>query len=184
MYYTNDLNAISDIVNYINNSEEKEYCVDKCKDYFNALECVVSLYSEYAEKNNLFCDLDRFRMRDGELSINAKFSETFLQIFEKENNFDSLIDSKMFKELIFFKPHIMNDKVLENKRYNPDNISDELREQATKIHKDLISSYERKSRKYLIINLCKLLYMVRSNLSHYGKTPFGPDQNKSKEYVC
>lgn len=38
----------------------------------------------------------------------------------------------------------------------------------------------------LITNLCKLLYEVRSNMMHCGKTPYGPDHDKSKrdEEIC
>ena len=51
----------------------------------------------------------------------------------------------------------------------------------------LINNYkDQHKNSWIITSLCKLLYEVRSNLKHCGKTPYGPDLEKSKrdEEIC
>ena len=48
MKYTNDLRAITDIVDKINRSENENYFVEKCEKLFSALETIVGIYIGYA----------------------------------------------------------------------------------------------------------------------------------------
>jgi len=55
-----------------------------------------------------------------------------------------------------------------------------MREQASELHERLIQFYNNRTNDSRIVStLCRLLYMVRSNLAHCGKTPYGPDLEKS-----
>lgn len=187
MKYTNDLRAVTDIVNNLNRSDKEKYFVDKCEKIFIALESIFGLYIEHAINNNELTAWAQRQLDSQKLSINNKFSETvssILTAFQK----NSLIESKEFKEIIHYYPLIMSDFILESARYNPDSISIELLEKATRTHKKLIDLYNepRRNSGVLITSLCKLLYEVRSNMKHCGKTPYGPDVDKSKrdEEIC
>ena len=179
MNYTNDLRAITDIVDKINKSENEIYFVDKCEKLFSALETIVGVYIGYAKDNN---DLSDWAKRQTSLSINSKISETINSILKSEQKC-SLFECTNFKEIIHFKPLIMSDEILENNRYNPENISEDLKEKASKTHRNLIESYNlvRRNNDILVTKLCKLLYGVRSNLKHYGKTHMGLTLIKAKE---
>ncbi len=187
MIYTNDFKALTDIVHNLNRAENEKYFVDKCEKMFSSLESIIGLYIDYSIKENKLSNFAKKQLEANSLSINIKFSETvnsILKYSEKSN----LINSKDFKEIIYYTPLIMSDAVLEHKRYNPDEISEELRENASRTHKILINNYNPPRRRddIIITSLCKLLYEVRSNMKHCGKTPYGPDQDKSKrdEEIC
>jgi gamma-glutamylcyclotransferase (GGCT)/AIG2-like uncharacterized protein YtfP len=185
--YTNDFKALTDIVHNLNRAENEKYFVDKCEKMFSSLESIIGLYIDYSIKENKLSDFAKKQLEANRLSINIKFSETVNSIlkYSEKNN---LINSKAFKEIIYYNPLIMSDAVLEHKRYNPDEISEELREYASITHKRLIDNYNSPRRRddIIITSLCKLLYEVRSNMKHCGKTPYGPDQDKSKrdEEIC
>lgn len=185
MEYINDLRAITDIVDKINKSENENYYVDKCDKLFSALEIIFGVYIRYATDNNKLSNWAK-RQRQP-LSINCKLSETVNSLLTSEQK-SSLFDLTIFKEIIHFKPLIMSDEVLEIYHYNPSNIPEELRERASETHLNLIKefNYKRQDNITLINKLCRLLYGVRSNLKHYGKTPFGPDIDKSErdESIC
>ena len=187
MIYTNDIKALSDIVHNLNRAEKEKYFVDKCEKMFSSIESIIGLYIDYSIKENKLTDFAKRQLESNKFSINNKFSETvnsILKYSEKSN----LINSKAFKEIIYYTPLIMSDTVLKDKRYNPDDISEELRDIASFTHKKLIDNYNSPRRKDVVIitSLCKLLYEVRSNMKHCGKTPYGPDANKSKrdEEIC
>lgn len=188
MIYTNDFKALTDIVNYLNRAENEKYFVDKCEKMFSSLESIIGLYIDYSIKENKLSDFAKKKLEaNKQLSINNKFSETVNSIL-KNSEKSNLINSKSFKEIIYYTPLIMSDAVLENERYNPDGISEELREKASITHKRLIDNYNSPRRRddIIITSLCKLLYEVRSNMKHCGKIPYGPDQDKSKrdEEIC
>lgn len=187
MKYSNDIRALADIVNNLNRSDQEKFFVDKCQKLFSALEIIWGLYTEFAIAENKLSDWAQGQFVLGNLSINNKFSETVNTLLTYQDK-KNLIDSKAFKEIIYFTPRIMSDSVLESNRYNPENISIELREKASVTHNKLIECYNKPIRKVdiLITNLCKLLYEVRSNMMHCGKTPYGPDPDKSMrdEEIC
>ncbi len=187
MKYSNDLRALADIVHNLNRAENEKYFVDKCQKLFSALESIWGLYIEDAIAKNKLSEWAQIQLQQGRLSINNKFSETVNSLLTYQDK-KSIVESKAFKEIIYFTPKIMSDAILESKRYNPENISTELRQEASETHNKLIESYNYPNGRIdiIITNLCKLLYEVRSNMMHCGKTPYGPDIDKSKrdEEIC
>jgi len=187
MKYSNDLRALADIVHNLNRAENETYFVDKCQKLYSALESIWGLYIEDAISKSKLSEWAQRQFQQGKLSINNKFSETVNSLLTYQGK-KSIIESKAFKEIIHFTPRIMSDAILESKRYNPENISTELRQEASATHNKLIESYNYPNRKpdIIITYLCKLLYEIRSNMMHCGKTPYGPDLDKSKrdEEIC
>jgi hypothetical protein len=82
----------------------------------------------------------------------------------------------------------MNHDTLLRLRYDPFNISEEVRKQATKEHRQLSNAIKRFSespndssaKEALLKKTVTLIYVVRSNIAHSEKTPQGPDLEKSK----
>lgn len=189
MKYCNDIRAIADIVEKLNRAKKEKYYVDKCDKVFEALEIIFDIYIDYALTTNSLSNfakqsLEKYKPRP--LAKNKKLSETtnsLLKDFQK----DELLRSKYFIDILHFRPFIMSDNILEKARYNPSSISAELKKKASINHQKLIDNYNRNARQEIIISsLCSLIYEIRSNLKHYGKTPNGPDLEKSKrdELIC
>ena len=189
MKYCNNLRAISDIVDKINRARKEKYFVEKCDKAFGSLETIFDLYIDYAIKTNSLSDFAKQQLensRTGQLSKNAKLSETVNSLLTPSQK-KSFLQSKVFKNILHFRPFIMSDEILEENRYNPYNISNELRKDASLTHRKLLDTYNRNYRYERIIGaLCKLIYEVRNNLKHFGKTPYGPDEEKSNrdELIC
>ncbi len=187
MIYSNDLKALSDIVNNLNRADKEKYFVDKCEKMFSSLESIIGLYIDYATRENKLSDFARKQLESNRFSINNKLSETVNSLLNNSDKRD-LIETIAFKEIIHYTPLIMSDSVLEHKRYDPENISEELRASASITHKRLNDNYNsiRRRDDVVLTSLCKLLYEVRSNMKHCGKTPYGPDADKSKrdEEIC
>ena len=186
MIYTNNLKALTDIVHNLNIAGQKKHFVDKCDKMFASLESIIGLYIDYSIKENKLSNFAKKRLIRNSLSINNKFSEAVNETLDNSDK-NKIINSKAFKEIIHYRPLIMNDKVLEKNRYDPDSISHTLREKASWTHYKLINDYkDQLKNSWIITSLCKLLYEVRCNLKHCGKTPYGPDLEKSRrdEEVC
>ena len=118
-------------------------------------------------------------------SDNESLKQLILQGINTSSHFD-LIKSKEFKAFLNLKPLIMNDRVLEEQKYDPSNILPEIKAKAQEYHKKLIDSYHRyapnssdSNPDKVFINMSKLIYTVRNNLMHCGKTPHGPDFKKA-----
>ena len=186
MTYTNDYKALADIVNNLNMAANEQYFVTKCEKIFSSIESIIGLFIDYSIRENKLSYFSKRQIELQRFSINNKFSETINSILKQPEKRE-LITSKAFKEIIYYTPLIMSDAVLEHKRYNPVDISDDLREAASKTHRKLIDNYNsRRNDDMIITSLCKLLYAVRSNIKHCGKTSFGPDQEKNNrdEEIC
>ena len=181
MKYSNHLNAISEIVSKIDTANSEKYHTTKCTHYFNVLEIIFGLYIDYA--NNLNKLSDEYKNSSG--SIRSKFSETVIKLTTDDEK-KLIIDSKPFNEIKNFRPHIMDDGILQHNRYDPKNISSEIREKSSKQHKTFVESCKNRDKHFIIDKLCKLLYMIRCNLNHCGKTPRGPDLGKHErdEKIC
>jgi len=192
MRLSNNLMEIFDIVTKINRKTESEYYTDKCEYYFNSLENIINFSIDSADSGGRLSPRYRERRnrniqreRNIDVPIAQKLSEIISHLTSGENQ--SIIEDKYVKELIDFEPHIMHDQVLARKRYNPSSISNELRREASIKHRSFIESCKRGDRNHTIIsNLCSLLYVVRNNLKHGGKTPYGPDLHKAErdERIC
>ena len=92
------------------------------------------------------------------------------------------------------QPQVMSHRVLRRHEYDPDTpIDPRLLGQATRAHRELVNALNKWERSAsdetlgLVVNQsAELLYLVRSNVSHGEKTPYGPDVAKRErdENVC
>lgn len=98
----------------------------------------------------------------------------------------ALLGSDELPALVSLQPQIMNHDTLTKGRYRPDRkISVELRTRATDVHHRLVTAWDRfrqgedpGAEQQVLRRSAELLYIVRSNIKHGEKTPFGPDLAK------
>lgn len=101
---------------------------------------------------------------------------------------EEFIESKELQNLVEFEPHIMNHDTLRRKGYRPDrDIEPRLQREATEEHRQLVNAYKDykenpsdDTKKRLLKKTAQLLYIVRSNIAHGEKTPYGPDLKKAE----
>lgn len=104
------------------------------------------------------------------------------------------ISSEEVSKLVYFEPLIMDHKVLTKNQYNPNQeLKPELVRKAGRLHHKLMNAFKTynsertdENTKRVIKRISELLYVVRSNIAHGEKTPYGPDLKKRErdEHVC
>jgi gamma-glutamylcyclotransferase (GGCT)/AIG2-like uncharacterized protein YtfP len=107
---------------------------------------------------------------------------------------NELFQCQELKALIDLQPPIMNHYTLRRRQYRPGvDISSALLKQATAEHRKMASAFRKwegdrskKEATRALKWLAELLYIVRSNIKHGEKTPYGPDREKvgRDESVC
>lgn len=127
---------------------------------------------------------------DGEVK---SFQTMITKAINEEDQTDCLRSDDV-KNLVYFEPQIMNHDTLRRHQYKPDEeIEPELAKRASEVHKKVRIAYDEflsttsdETKKRMLKRLAELLYIVRSNIAHGEKTPYGPDLNKRKrdESVC
>lgn len=110
---------------------------------------------------------------------------------EAHNNF---LQSAEIRNFVFFEPQIMNHDTLRRYQYRPDReIEPQLVKKASEEHHKVVNAYNTylsqqndEVKKRVIKRVAELLYIVRSNIAHGEKTPYGPDLKKKErdEEVC
>jgi hypothetical protein len=101
---------------------------------------------------------------------------------------DRLFNSNEFKNLVEFEPQIMNHHTLRRHRYRPGvELGADLIKKASEEHRQLRTTYEallvqttKEVEDRVLKRVAELLYVVRSNIAHGEKTPYGPDIDKKE----
>ena len=124
---------------------------------------------------------------DGVRSDNQSFQEFVLHGIDNERLLD-FCESESLLRLAELSPQIMNHNILLNQKYDPLNITDDVRKKASAQHQKLLNAFKRFTktpndqslREALLKKTATLVYNVRSNIAHSEKTPHGPDRSKSE----
>lgn len=120
------------------------------------------------------------------------FQSMILDSLQPEAKRD-LLRSTELRSLVAFEPKILNHDVLNRRRYRPGSeIEPKLFSDASEVHRKLTSAFsaiggeDAATEERVIKRTAELLYIVRSNLAHGEKTPYGPDLAKRQrdEAVC
>ena len=113
------------------------------------------------------------------------FQTMILEGWEAEAR-DWFFNSDELKNLAEFEPQIMNHDTLRRHGYRP-NVKTEpdLKKKASEEHRKLRTAYdalftqrEKEVEDRVLKRAAELLYVVRSNIAHGEKTPYGPDLEK------
>ena len=106
---------------------------------------------------------------------------------EKKN----IIESEEFKKMINFKPLIMRDETLAKYKFKKGIIDDDGKMKASKDHNSLINIFTESNNSECDIDLViealtSLVYTIRCNLKHHGKTQYGPvlDETNRDKNIC
>lgn len=113
------------------------------------------------------------------------FQTMILEGLEEESRY-LFFKSDELKNLVDFKPQIMNHDTLRRHRYRPESkIEPNLIKKATEEHRKLKTAYDdhlmqrkKEVEDRILKRAAELLYVVRSNIAHGEKTPYGPDLKK------
>lgn len=104
-----------------------------------------------------------------------------------------LLESAELQSLVALNPKIMNHDILRRGGYRPDVVIEaKLAREAAEVHRKLENAYRclhetsEEVRERVGKRIAELLYIVRSNIAHGEKTPYGPDLKKRErdERVC
>jgi gamma-glutamylcyclotransferase (GGCT)/AIG2-like uncharacterized protein YtfP len=146
--------------------------VDVCQSLFN---CLNKIQTELVQT-------ERLHLREGEA-----FSKMILNILdENPASEDFLLNSteiQKFSELI---PPILDHSVLRKGKYRPDRkMSQELATKSSEQHrilKQFVKKYHNTeiAPHEVLKQTSRVLYVIRSNIAHGEKTPYGPDLQKVK----
>jgi gamma-glutamylcyclotransferase (GGCT)/AIG2-like uncharacterized protein YtfP len=127
-----------------------------------------------------------------ELGEVKAFQSMILDSLQPEARSD-LLRSTEFGAVVAFEPKILNHKVLNRRHYRPGTeIEPRLFSEASEVHRKLNNAFhevvigDAAIDERVIKRTAELLYIVRSNLAHGEKTPYGPDLAKRQrdEAVC
>lgn len=171
--WLNNLKLLSDILSHLNYSRDIDNNIEICRHFFDGLNLI---YNEY------YCQKYLKNKNNIKVYENQKLSELVIDN-TNDNEKKLIVKSKQFKKFLNIDPSIMNMRVLIKAKYHPRNISPKLKEIAIREHKKIRDSFNKFITDSSLINdllrnLCNLLYVVRSNIDHGEKTPFGLDLNK------
>jgi gamma-glutamylcyclotransferase (GGCT)/AIG2-like uncharacterized protein YtfP len=120
------------------------------------------------------------------------FQSMILDSLQPEARND-LLRSTELRSVVAFEPKILNHDVLNRCHYRPGSeIEPRLFSEASEVHRKLTHAFsevvsgDAATEDRVIKRTAELLYIVRSNLAHGEKTPYGPDVAKRQrdEAVC
>jgi gamma-glutamylcyclotransferase (GGCT)/AIG2-like uncharacterized protein YtfP len=97
---------------------------------------------------------------------------------------DDLLSDSRLEGLVALTPQVLNHSTLKSAGYRPAQVLDDrLRRDATEEHRKLQNAYSRwvqdkADTAGVLKKLAEFLYVIRSNIAHGEKTPYGPDLEK------
>jgi hypothetical protein len=154
--------------------------VTQCNRLFNALN---SIWTAHRRATNTLDTSD------------SKAISDLLTIGIPQARREWLCKSAQVFQFATFKPQILNhDTLRKSPKYKPDQpIPPDLAHKATEEHRQLAHAMDRwkntpssETHTLLLKKLAQILYVVRSNIAHGEKTPYGPDLQKAERdrLVC
>lgn len=159
-YYPSD-EVLVEIVAQFN--KHNETTIGHMRNQYNALEKYVLAYCK--DHNKYLVD----RRSGNDTGINFKFRSALFDAVSSTRSLGVVLNSREVSTLSHFMPLIEDDN-----------------SQSTYAHEQFVSSYQRYvanpldtwQQKTVFSDLCKILYVVRCNSAHTGKSSFGPNRAK------
>jgi hypothetical protein len=172
---------------FINSSRSRDEASGRCEDLCKALNKTWNAFFQYRKKRQQLNAKELDNQEKGQRSDNQSFTELVLHGMS-EQQATLFCGSDSVRCFATFTPHIMNHDTLLKKEYDPRNITDDVRKDASEEHGQLSRAYKRFSEEptdpflkaALLKKVAQLIYVVRSNIAHSEKTPHGPDLSKSE----
>ena len=163
--------SLAQALGHVNHARDlvDQSSVVRCEQRFKALNCLWNAHG---------------RCQNDERGDTSLFIELLRSCDEPGK--EALLRTPATSQLVNLFPSVMNHDVLRKKQHRPGSrIPRDLEEKATEKHRDLEAHYEQwlsGTRKLDSVakTLAELLYVVRSNIAHGEKTPYGPDLEKTR----
>jgi len=161
MHYYPSEDILVEIVAQFN--KHNETTIGHMRNQYNALEKYVLAYCK--DHNKYLVD----RWSGNDTGINFKFRSALFDAVLSVRGLGLVLNSREVSTLSHFSPLIEDDN-----------------SQSTHVHEQFCASYQRyvanpldaRQQKTVFSDLCKLLYVVRCNSAHTGKSSFGPNRAK------
>jgi hypothetical protein len=178
---------LNDTLAYINASRSRDEAIGRCDELCKALNKTWTAFFQHRRDCGKLNDKEKENEAKGHRSDNQSFQALMLQGLtdEQGSEFCAKESVRRFAE---FAPHIMNHDTLVKLRYDPFNITEGVRKNASGEHRQLANAFPRFSKAptdrslkdALLKKIAQLIYVVRSNIAHSEKTPRGPDLEKAE----
>ncbi|WP_411280350.1 hypothetical protein [Gemmatimonas sp.] len=170
-------------LDHLNEARRAEHEVNRCESLCKALNKTWNALFKYRKKYAL--------LTKTEMETAHSDSQAITQLFMHglaEADADAFCGSTVVRRLVEWTPRIMNQKVLGQLDYDPRNLGEDIRRKAEKDHERLVRAAQehaanpgdRNARDCLLKRLAQVVYIVRSNIAHGEKTPYGPDGAKGE----
>lgn len=178
---------LNETLAFINSSSSRDEAIGRCEELCKALNKTWNAFFQYRIKVGQLNDKELENDAKGQRSDNQSFQAFILQGMSDQQTL-SFCESDSVRCFAEFTPQIMNHNTLLKQRYDPINITDDVRKKASDEHRQLAKAFERFSqstgdaslKEALLKKTAQLIYIVRSNITHSEKTPQGPDLAKSE----
>lgn len=178
---------LNDTFAFMNSSRSREDSISRCEDLCKALNKTWNSFFQYRRKAGKLNDKEKENETRGQRSDNQSFQALMLHGLSEQQGLEFCRQDSV-RHFAEFTPCVMNHNTLLNRQYDPFNITDDVRKDASAEHRQLAKAYERFSnatddrslKEALLKKVSQLIYIVRSNIVHSEKTPKGPDLEKSE----
>ena len=176
---------LNDVLAFVNASRTRDEAIGRCDELCKGLNMTWNVFFQYRSRQGQLNDTELQNEAKGERSDAQPFRELLLHGLTDQQT-SALCASDGLVALATLTPHILNHNTLLKGRYDPLDISEDLRKKASQEHRQFTSSFERFAeapndpslKEALLKKTATLIYVVRSNIAHSQKTPHGPDVHK------
>lgn len=182
-WWQQDSRFLNETLPFINESRASDEAIGRCEKLCKALNKTWNAFYQYRSRIG---QLNETELEKGR-SDTQSFRELLLQgISEKQTKV--FCESENLAQLANLTPRIMDHDTLLKLRYDPDDISEDVRKKASDEHRQLFNALQhflespsdQSLREALLKKTAQIIYVVRSNIAHSEKTPHGPDLAKSE----
>jgi hypothetical protein len=169
---------LNETLAFINSSRTRDEAIGRCEELSKALNKTWNAFFQYRSRVGALNETEQRNAAEGERSDAQSFREFMLHGIDDRQS-SEFCGSESLRRFAELAPHIMNHNILLRERYDPFNITEDLRKKASAEHRQLLNAFQRYTelpndlplREALLKKTATLLYIVRSNIAHSEKTP-------------
>ena len=181
---------LNDTLAFINASRSNDEAISRCEELCKALNKTWNAFFQHRRNAGTLNEKEKENEAKGQRSDNQSSQALMLHGLSDQQSSD-FCGRESVRRFAEFTPHIMNHDTLLKLRYDPFNITGDVRKKASDEHRHLSNGFARWSKaandpslkEALLKKIAQLTYVVRSNIAHSEKTPQGPDLKVWKEIV-
>jgi len=178
---------LNDALAFINASRSSDESIGRCEELCKALNKTWNAFFQHRRDGGKLNDKEKENEAKGQRSDNQSFQALILHGLSDQQT-SEFCGKESVRRFAEFTAHIMNHDTLLKLRYDPFNITEDVRKKASDEHRQLSNAFARfckapndlSLKEALLKKIAQVIYVVRSNIAHSEKTPQGPDLEKSE----